>query len=877
MSSPHYRRLLRTAILRLVAGLLGLHTLIGIPPSYAAEANATPQRAVNPALARLLPLKDDVPREIKNPYFAKPEWKLWFKDPTPVIISAGARAGTYQPVKPEERKFPDTSQEIGLYSPKMIPGASLTESLAGCWDDCYMSLDNHHTRLNQMRGHFIDGGKMRMGRDVKSRFLLGVNFTSQSYSHRGRHIVDDMFNSLNTERHFFFANCVRATPAHISYRDNDPVQVQDDYDGLYSHSFQSVGQSGSEMHAVYKMMLAGACMPREVKNLLKTHGAYASALLTIYKASLPYTDAAGATVPYENELRHRPAYSASGDVSHPHFCVANPYYHGYNDKLHIHNMVEMAKQMEAAPPVALLKLLSVSVKKDGVAVLPTTPQDAPIKNICLTNTRIWGKPGETLDVRIDLNKSYDLQDKALTFTCKPLYPNQKNIQVKEEAPGVYLISVAHDPKLPKGRIPVICTARNDSLIPSNPVFVNFYWPEEKEVVDYPQGRLSKAAQERRKALGLRVRPVNVNPRPLPSATFRGDAIHCRPGETVTIDLSAKDPDGFPVTVYRRMDEPGTIDGTRFSMSIPQDAGTEAHALHFIFSDGTGGYSGRRYKVFVSAERDQIPDDWSVTGLGPIIPKSTVRRTNDIFAFSAQQTNPRARTQQGTFVYQVTQNDVDLLCRVPQFKKIVDLGISVRNTLEDFSPMALLKVRDGVATSLVRTGASNWTRGTFPQDKELATKPEYLRIVTRGDQVATYISSDGAHWEQAGLGSIAFKRQKFVGLVYAGRNAGAAAQWLKPTGAVLPIIAIKAAARKALTKASHASPVTISLVAPEPAQDYRYTVDGTEPTPKSTRYEEAFKLDTAGRHEVWVKSFPKDEVGASVIAAFTLDEPKAKKK
>ena len=39
--------------------------------------------------------------------------------------------------------------------------------------------------------------------------------------------------------------------------------------------------------AVAKMLYAGAHLPRETKNLMKTHGVYPLAMLTIFKATLP--------------------------------------------------------------------------------------------------------------------------------------------------------------------------------------------------------------------------------------------------------------------------------------------------------------------------------------------------------------------------------------------------------------------------------------------------------------------------------------------------------------------------------------------------------------------------------------------------------------
>ena len=561
-------------------------------------ADAQPQGSTAAqVLGKLLPLPDHVPRTIMNPYYAQPAWKLWAIDPSPVTIDKPHFKGTFQP--PEAvRKYPILSFRRG--SGKLTLHRLGKSSLSGFWDDCYMSLDFHHTRMGHFKNQFIDGGKMRTAWDVQTLLELGVNFTSQSYSDRGRAIVDDVFNNLNTERHFFFANCIRATPSHASYEDKDDDKVKDLYDGLFAHSYHALGQSGSEVHALYKMMVAGACMPRSTKNLLKKHGAYAIALLTIFKAALPYADAQDRALPYEHELRHRPAYSSHGTPLHAHYCPANAHYHGYDEQRHLQGMMDMARGLEFAPPVAVVKLLSFMVKKNGETISDQARLAKKVKCVSLTNVRFWGEKDETLEVRINLNQSYDLQNKELRFKCLALYPNQKNVSIREETSGIFLIRVKHDPKLPKGRIPVICTAYNDLTVPSNPVFINFYWPSEDEVDDYfPMKGLSKDARLKIKKLGLKRLPVTVNLRPIVDVGFTGDTLHCLPGQNVSIDLKAHDPEGFPVTVFRRAGQIGTIEQNRFTARIPSTDQDKIYRVHFIFSDGTGGYTGKQIKLLVA--------------------------------------------------------------------------------------------------------------------------------------------------------------------------------------------------------------------------------------------------------------------------------------
>ena len=71
-----------------------------------AGANAQPQGpAATQVLAKLLPLPDDVPRTIMNPYHAQPAWKLWALDPSPVTLDKPHFKGTFQ-IPDGVRKYP---------------------------------------------------------------------------------------------------------------------------------------------------------------------------------------------------------------------------------------------------------------------------------------------------------------------------------------------------------------------------------------------------------------------------------------------------------------------------------------------------------------------------------------------------------------------------------------------------------------------------------------------------------------------------------------------------------------------------------------------------------------------------------------------------
>ncbi|MCP4451711.1 MAG: hypothetical protein GY809_09635 [Planctomycetes bacterium] len=741
-------------------------------------ASQSQRSTIAQVLAKLAPLPDDVPRTIMNPYHADPAWKLWAVDPSPVSVAKPHFKGTFV-IPSGVRKYPFVLKK-GTAKLTLEPlGRSV---MAGFWDDCYMSLDSHHTRLYAFKDQFIDGGTMRTAQDVQILLDLGVNFTSQSYADRGRAIVDDVYNNLRTERYFFFANGVRATPAHASYEDKNEDMVKDLYDGLFAHSYHSLGQSGSEMHAIYKMMAAGAGMPRTTKNLLKKHGAYASALLTIFKAALPYADAEGRPLPFEHELRHRPAYSSHGTPVHLHYCPANAHYHGYNESRHIEGMLNLARRLAFAPPVAVAKLQGFGVKKQGVPVSDRTQLGRHIKSVSLTQMRFWGEADETLEVRINLNGSYDLQDKTLIYTCQPLYPSQKNVSITEEKSGVFLIRVKHDPTLPKGRIPVICTARNGGAVPSNPVFINFYWPGEKEADDYFDARgLSKEGRLQVEARGLKRLPVTVNRRPVVDFGFSGDAVKCAPGQTVSFDLKARDPEGFPVTVFRRSGQIGSIEQGRFTATIPAKDRDKIYRLHFIFSDGTGGYTGKQVKLLVAQERDSLPEGWSVTTLGPVQRAVKVSRVGRTFGFGKQPLDGQVKQMQGTFAFQPVSEAADLICRISEVGADSGMALMITNTLDGFSRHAGIGVFKGKISGVIKPREQSWGGSTYQWDKKRSDKPKYFRLTRRDDAVVGYISSDNKTWEQVMTGKIGLYTQYYAGLIYRGEPwAEGVCQWLSPS-------------------------------------------------------------------------------------------------
>jgi hypothetical protein len=513
---------------------------------------------------------------IRNPFYQHPAWRLWFKD----------------------------NSIIEIHRDSDITTLSLPDKQV--WNDCYMSLDYGHSYGILEPGNNYFTAPMYYNPVLfappELLWIFGVNFTSESLASRGRYIVDDYENNDITERNFFFANCVRASNAYICYNDTGPEKAYDEYDGLFGHSFQSIGHSGSMMLAIKKMIDAGECIPRKTRENLKTNGLYAAALLTLFRAALPFTDAKGQPVPYENELRHRPVYSMSGDclMYANRWFRANIPYHTYDEKLHTQTMMEMAKRMEISPPLAVMDLTGITVMKGGVTLVTKQKKDERLKSVNKTIIRVWGKEGETLVADVDLRNSIDLLDYPLSYFAYTLYPNQKNVKIAHgPCQGTFRITVRHDPKLPRGRIPVIFFVRNGGELPSNPVFLNFYWPDTNEIQsDYPHNPASYTS-----LIPANIR-INDNKRPLikfgPEVDSSG-TVKCTPGRRISFRLMATDPEGYPTTVYRWPGEPGKLSGDEFSFDIPADWKKVVCPFHFIISDGTGGFTGKLINLVTNVQ------------------------------------------------------------------------------------------------------------------------------------------------------------------------------------------------------------------------------------------------------------------------------------
>lgn len=522
---------------------------------------------------------------VRNPYYTQAEWKLWGEDEAPVTYNGTAYS---LPAAPASRLYPNLAASRP-WPNQFLAVTVAPSSYAGFWDDGYKSEDNAHTMISTSWGsgsasinlanQFIRLNIGDFGGDSGANKPLGINFTSQSTTCMGHNQVSG-YSIISNEEYYYFADTVRGGPSYYSFRDHLADRTIDSYSSLPAFAFHSFGRSGSEINGLFKMLVSGGYMPRSLKNHLKHSGLYPSALLYIYKASLPYANADGTEVEYTNELRHRVGYLSNGNTTNSEFMPYNQWYHKYNEGLHFYTMTQLANSMTVAPPIALIQFISGErIAANGSHQTFTQSNEA---GFTVINTPLAA--GETVSLTIDVNQSFDMFGLPLTPTWTVLYPEQKNVTVEARGNGRYVITAVYDSHLPKGRIPVLFTVSN-GVYESNPAVVSFY----------PNGPAPSCGSYE---LGSNPsNEMNVNYRPLFSSSAGGD-LTVSAGQTAAFTLTCTDPEGFPTRYYRYLGEPGTLSGNNFSLpTLAADSGKTV-ALHFICSDGTGAYNSLEQKVII---------------------------------------------------------------------------------------------------------------------------------------------------------------------------------------------------------------------------------------------------------------------------------------
>lgn len=499
---------------------------------------------------------------IRNPYYKKTAWKVWLEDAQPV-----ENAGVKLIAPPEaERKRVAVAESGGQLQLKLVP---LDKTVTGSWDDVYVNQDNGHSgfswkwpgpkssfnlqgqvitaRLPLLRLAIENGKIVNKGpTDLKK---VGANFTSQSTTHMGHHIANNGLQMVALEQEFYFADVLRAGPAHVSFREQHAGPSEDLYQALVPSLFNSYGSSGSEMQGLTKMVIAGSFIRPELKKKIKQHGIYPATLLYLWKKSLPYD------VPYAHELRHRVAYFTKGDHSNyngPTKAHYNFEYHAYDEQEHLRRMIQAAKKLQVAPPVSILSQLKVTSGKP----------------VYMTRTAALIHQ-EKQDVRFQFSAadSYDIQGRDLTIACIPICGNPKTKVTRVDA-TTFAVEIPFNPDLPRGRTSLLVVA-NNGIHDSNPSIINVFHGEGK-----PNQRPRLEVQKVWKIL---------------------------PGEKLQVPVKAEDPEGFPVHLYVRPDAGDKVQLKDNRVTFrPGSDKSGTHGFSILASDRCSGSSqnSRRIEVLV---------------------------------------------------------------------------------------------------------------------------------------------------------------------------------------------------------------------------------------------------------------------------------------
>ncbi|MHC4952400.1 MAG: choice-of-anchor D domain-containing protein [Planctomycetota bacterium] len=533
--------------------------------------------------------------KIKNPYYPNAKWRVWRDTDEPIEdVQTMVRQGkekkqttiTLAPAPVAKRIYPSGPLKEGepiRWETRKTPSTKFS----GVWDDVYASWSGLHGYVRPTY-QTTDGSAVHLrpkGLDHIMHFVeirktndllrCGINFVHQSTTGMSHTITNGYSEQMTTSyERIYFSDCLVTSPAHASYTEEWPDRTKDMLLALVPTLFNSVGSSNSETMAITKMMIAGGYLPPATKLTLKQNGLYPSALLYMWKASLPFE------VPYDHELRHRIAYRALGHESQHRGKYGHAggergnlslAYHRYDEIAHMRNMIRMAESMTVLPPEAIL---------DDVSVEGGTRRYA-LKKTAL----VLQEKGEDVTIRVSSAKSYDLADRPLSVRWKLLYGNHATTCVPGEKADTWVIRVPWDDALPEGRTAIALIA-NNGVHDGNPAILNVY----RKRGDLPPPGAGPG--------GYKYNSPHINRRPV-LLGLQDQVV--KPGQTVRLTLDAVDPEGQPVRFFKRAGEPGEIAGNLYTLKMPRGKSAKSVSATFIASDGTAGnsYAAKRVEFAVA--------------------------------------------------------------------------------------------------------------------------------------------------------------------------------------------------------------------------------------------------------------------------------------
>jgi hypothetical protein len=312
-------------------------------------------------------------------------------------------------------------------------------------------------------------------------------------------------------------------------------------------------------------------------------------------------------------------------------------------------------------------------------------------------------------------------------------------------------------------------------------------------------------------------------------------------------------------------------------------------VHLIYSDGTGGYTGRLVKILVTDAPYALPAGWSATTLGVPRRAGKIECAGGEFEIVATGGDFHRGRSEGLMAYRRIEGDFDVLCRLDELSVegsdsgTARLALMARKGLEDFDPCTYVCAYDESAEGNNRCAEfgldgspSPWGGFRFEADEELATPVRFLRLARHGDQVCGYASADREEWEAVGWGGMKAEGKLLVGLTAASGDSGrgepvplahARCEWLEPGEIPLPGIAVEHKGKRDGSGA-YKAPITVTLTAPVDDVEIRYTFDGTEPDTGSVLYAEKVALEEPGRHVLRARLYHEKEAGP--IAVFPIE-------
>jgi hypothetical protein len=384
----------------------------------------------------------------------------------------------------------------------------------------------------------------------------------------------------------------------------------------------------------------------------------------------------------------------------------------------------------------------------------------------------------------------------------------------------------------------------------------------------------------------KVYEVTKNKRPKVDLGTQDNTIWARPGDAVRFAVEAKDPEGFPVVIYRRSGEVGKIHDNEFVYDVPSDDSGSAHAVHLIFSDGTAGYTGRRVKLLVSPDPTALPKGWRATTIGTPSRTGTVRFDSGVFRVNGVAGRTGTRSRDGMFAYRHASGDFDVLCRIHSLapgkvgRGEASIGLMVRQGLHERAKHAAVEIlghktdEDSWSSRFRHQASWNaWSGAARNGGTQYSSAPLFLRLIRRGPWCAGSVSPDGKQWQQIGSVKHGLATETQIGLALFGSPAETAetnerpratCEWIAPEGLSIPVVAIEGKAVP--RKNEYTGSVRITLSAGESDATILYTLDGEEPDRESTKYADPIAIKEAGDHELRARILKDGKLGEVVQCA-----------